>query len=1571
VLLGLLCGTAVYANPDGATVVNGQVNFAQPDLNTLNITNSNGAIINWQQFSINHNEITRFIQDSTNSAVLNRVIGNGISIPLSVIQGSLLSNGRVFLLNSSGILIGPNAVIDTAGFIASTLNMTDEDFINENLKFQGTNAADISNKGYIKAGANGDIFLIAPNIENSGIIETDGGQIILAAGESITIASLDSDHIVFDVQAPENEVVNLGEVITNGGAASMFAGTIKHSGSINADSLSVDEHGNVQLFAKADIDIATDAIITANGAEGGEVKIESDTGTVWNSGTIEAKGDVGKGGHIEVLGERVALLDKAQVDVSGETGGGEVLIGGDYQGKNPDVQNATVTYVGEDTSIKADAVTNGDGGKVIVWANETAQIHGDISAKGGSESGNGGFVETSAKENLQITRTPDVTAPNGQGGEWLIDPNNIDIVAGSGFTNINNSDPFVSTADGAQLGVDLIEAALSGGVSVSVTTAAGGAELGNINLNTILELDDTGGPATNTLTLNAHNDININSAIVDTIPGGQTLNLTLIADSDSSSGGVININADIDTGGGLIDATSGSGDVRFSGTRIIDSNFNATTLTIDSTDNISFNGTTSTSTLIHSAGTLGGSGTVTASTTWTPTSGVTVDGNLILGSGILKTFTGFTLNGSGTVTMPGTLTLSSGTNTFNPTFTSLGALNLSGGSLLGNGNITVSGLTNWTGGSSSIGGTGKLTTNGAFDITVINDTKSFNRDVDMFGGGTWIGRGILALIGTGTVTNKSGSLLTTIPDCNCTVFRTFMPFNNDGTVERPTGVGSFSFFTYEGGGSHTGSFIFNRNNTAFVGTHNFSSTSSITGSAQVQYNGNMTFDNGATYNLGGTLLIGGTMTMDTTGSTGFLTHNAGTLDGSGSLTVNNTWTPTSGVTVDGNLILGSGISKTFTGFTLNGSGTVTMPGTLTLSSGTNTFNPTFTSLGALNLSGGSLLGNGNITVSGLTNWTGGSSSIGGTGKLTTNGAFDITVSGTKSINRDVDMFGGGTWNGAGVINGSGTVTNKLGSLLTTTTTSTSTSFITQMPFNNDGTVERPTGIGTFAFVTYDGGGSHTGSFIFNRNNTAFGGTHNFSSTSSITGTHEVNYNGNITFDSGATYNLGGTLLNGGTLTMNTTGSTGFLTHSAGTLGGTTGSLTVNNTWTPATGVTVNINNLILASGVSETLSGTLNGSGSITNNGTLALNNVNFSPDLVNTTNVLTFTGTNTINSGSDFSGAGDVAFTGGTTTFSSGSSYTMSGDTGINGGDVNFNIAAVTNTLTHAVNTLGGSGSLTTTGWTPTSGVTINNLSLILGVGYSGTLSGITINNVGTASITNQGSLTLNGSTIGTNFTNQGSMSITGGISNLSGTATQTAGTLTVNAGATLTTATLNINGGTLNGTGTISGAVINNGGILAAGTSPGTLTITGNYTQGAGGTFLAELAGATTAGTDYDLLSVGGTTSLAGTLDIQLFGGFTGSVGDQFDIIQSTGLVSGDFTTVNVPSTHTFSNTPLANSYQIEITSTGTTTTTIDATDQVIVLNDYQDELGDDDFTSGGTGSIYPLREEDEEEEKELACR
>ena len=164
-----------YANPIGAEVVNGSVSFATQN-NTLTITNTPSAIINWQQFGIQSNEVTRFVQQSAQSAVLNRVVGQDPS----AILGSLLSNGRVFLINPNGIVFGAGAIVDVAGLVASTLRLSDGDFLAGRMNFtDGVGAGSIVNQGNISTPAGGNIYLIAPDILNSGIITSPQGEILL------------------------------------------------------------------------------------------------------------------------------------------------------------------------------------------------------------------------------------------------------------------------------------------------------------------------------------------------------------------------------------------------------------------------------------------------------------------------------------------------------------------------------------------------------------------------------------------------------------------------------------------------------------------------------------------------------------------------------------------------------------------------------------------------------------------------------------------------------------------------------------------------------------------------------------------------------------------------------------------------------------------------------------------------------------------------------------------------------------------------------------------------------------------------------------------------------------------------------------------------------------------------------------------------------------------------------------------------------------------------------------------------------------------------------------------------
>src|SRR5690606_7341490 len=127
---------------------------------------------------------------------------------------------------------------------------------------------------------------------------------------------------------------------------------------------------------------------------------------------------------VKVLGDKVGLFDSAKIDVSGDAGGGEVLVGGNFQGQGVE-QNAAATYVSEDAVIDASAETAGDGGRVIVWADDVTNFYGSIDVSAGVESGDGGFTEVSGKEYLDFQGTVDRTAANGAAGTLLLDPRDI------------------------------------------------------------------------------------------------------------------------------------------------------------------------------------------------------------------------------------------------------------------------------------------------------------------------------------------------------------------------------------------------------------------------------------------------------------------------------------------------------------------------------------------------------------------------------------------------------------------------------------------------------------------------------------------------------------------------------------------------------------------------------------------------------------------------------------------------------------------------------------------------------------------------------------------------------------------------------------------------------------------------------------------------------------------------------------------------------------------------------------------------------------------------------------------
>ncbi|MBS4096808.1 MAG: filamentous hemagglutinin N-terminal domain-containing protein [Sulfuricella sp.] len=519
----------VQGQPLGPQVVSGQASFVTQG-STLTITNSPQTIINWQGFSIGANELTRFNQQNSSSAVLNRVIGNDGS----AILGALQSNGQVYLINPSGIFFGPGARIDVAGLVASSLDLGNQDFLAGRYNFKGgVTAGKLENQGSITTPEGGRIYLIAPNVENSGILSSPKGDILLAAGHSVQLVDSANPDMRVVVSAANDQTLNLGQIVANSGRIGIYGALVSQRGNVSADSAVVGENGKIVF--KASRDTLIEGSVSATGA--------------------------GKGGEIQVLGERVAILDGAKLDASGQSGGGTVLVGGDYQGKNPAIQNAQRTYLGSHAEIRADALDQGDGGRIIVWSDQATRVYGSLSARGG-QGGQGGFIETSG----HYLDVAGIKVDSGGKGVWLLDPYDIEVVASGGSTVLGDFDQF---ADAPASGVSTISNATISGASSTVTLQA----THDITVTAPIAMSVSGVA----LTIKAGNDIKINDSVSSTAgtitlsandSGGPASGAGAVriaaGKSVASSGGTINISAaDLDLQGTL---DAGAGDVSIAST---------------------------------------------------------------------------------------------------------------------------------------------------------------------------------------------------------------------------------------------------------------------------------------------------------------------------------------------------------------------------------------------------------------------------------------------------------------------------------------------------------------------------------------------------------------------------------------------------------------------------------------------------------------------------------------------------------------------------------------------------------------------------------------------------------------------------------------------------------------------------------------------------------------------------------------------------------------------------------------------------------------------------------------------
>ena len=206
-------GSFATAQPAGMTPIFGGASVTQSGtrttITTVNGAGANHSALDWRSFSVPGGTSVWFAQPNAGSTSINRVLGGDPSS----IYGTLGSNGRLVLVNPAGITVGAGAVVDTAGFTASTLSMSTADALAGRLRFGGADAdgGPLQVDGRVLA-RRGDVVLVAPQVGTGAgaVVQAQGGDVVLAAGRKVELTGRGLEGIALEVQAPQDRAVNLG-----------------------------------------------------------------------------------------------------------------------------------------------------------------------------------------------------------------------------------------------------------------------------------------------------------------------------------------------------------------------------------------------------------------------------------------------------------------------------------------------------------------------------------------------------------------------------------------------------------------------------------------------------------------------------------------------------------------------------------------------------------------------------------------------------------------------------------------------------------------------------------------------------------------------------------------------------------------------------------------------------------------------------------------------------------------------------------------------------------------------------------------------------------------------------------------------------------------------------------------------------------------------------------------------------------------------------------------------------------------------------------------------------------------
>ena len=456
---------AINQLPTGGTMARGtatisQTATAQAAAMVVN-QSSQRAVINWNTFNLGSAASINFVQPNAQAVTLNRVNDSNPS----QIFGRITANGQVFLSNANGVYFSPTSSVDVGAITATTHSISDDNFMSGRYVFERNGATGkVVNEGNITAALSGYVALLAPEVQNAGVVVASAGTVAMAAGEVVTLT-----------------VDGAGSLAGMTTTASAIAALVENKLAVLAPD------GQIILSA-----VALDKL---------------QAGVVKNSGSLEANILVNKGGKIVLEGDHIVMDRNSKIEAKGRTGGGTVLVGGDWQGSG-DVRQATKVTMEQGASIDASATDNGDGGKVVLWsdvhnADSVTRANGSIKVDAGPNSGDGGKIETSGHtlnvDGIGIS----AQSTTGKNGEWLLDPYNVFIMKdATTIAETLSAGTYTPSAAPSYIKSSDLNTAL-GSANITVTTGgtSPGSSAGNIYVY------DGLASSANKLTLNAWNNI--------------------------------------------------------------------------------------------------------------------------------------------------------------------------------------------------------------------------------------------------------------------------------------------------------------------------------------------------------------------------------------------------------------------------------------------------------------------------------------------------------------------------------------------------------------------------------------------------------------------------------------------------------------------------------------------------------------------------------------------------------------------------------------------------------------------------------------------------------------------------------------------------------------------------------------------------------------------------------------------------------------------------------------------------------------------------------------------------------